>query len=564
MDTLERLATNLSLEERQKMFEKLRALSNLSGESLYPVPPDGKTEPVLSAERQYAKLPWYYRLFYFIAGIFKNKAPHQIFTDAQIGALGRRIDTEYPGFYDYQKGLLLAGFYQLLAALKEDARFFFDALDSSVNRDRGGFYAFLGSLEMPEIHRALEAETEPGGLRGRNPAASESELRQNALRVMEEVFARITEAQRAAMYRNARSLYCLKELSSFLYDRVLLAFGPAGDGQSCSVRVVKELLGNLNNTLFSLRDPPSLALLESLFVFVPQEREAVPGRELQQLLGRAERALANIRNFNRALPLTLILKCGNRDIAYCPRQISGGEDWYTVYRDYWRRYVTARFAEFIKNRRREELGEAYRKFFSGAEPLSLANAAGEGDAEGFPLGAALSLSFLLSFYKLVFVPEINPLLLPVAAEGGFINKENRAEFAGGYNDLAKLGNDIQGLDRKIGAGGVYGERYAQARQDTSSLPVKRRKIQLALEDAEEEGRQIVERARLALGGLVNTVAGIVKKETGGRYESLSNFAQLEAAIPDFSAKLREAGERLKEALKTLDMVAALEAELGRL
>ncbi|MDR0731200.1 MAG: DUF5312 domain-containing protein [Treponema sp.] len=584
MDTLERLATNLPLEERQKMFEKLQALSNLSAESLYPVPANEKTEPALSVEKQYTALPWYYRLFYFILSIFKNKTPRQIYMDAQIGKLGNRIDTEYPGFYDYRKGLLLTDFNRLLTALKEDARFFFDALDISVNRDRGDFYSFLGSLEMPEVHRALETETEPQELRAKNSMIPDSELRQSALRNMEEIFTRITEAQRAAMYRDARSLYCLKELASFLYDRVLLAFS-SGEG-SCSIKVVKEMLGSLNNILFSLREPPSLALLESLFIFILQEQAMVPApgkagngngaagdaasvhavygssRDLQRLLNRAEGALANIRNFNRRLPLTLILKCGNRDISYYPRQISGGEDWYTVYRDYWRRHITARFTDYLKKRRREELGEIYRKFFSGAEILCLANAAGENDAEGFPLSTASSLSFLLSFYKLVFVPEINPLLLPLVAEGGFGSKESRAEFSGGYNDLAKLGIDIQSLDEKIGPDGIYGERYAQARQDMSSLPIKRRKIQLALEDAEEEARQIIERVQLAVNAVVNVMAGIVSGESGGR-DSLSNLTLFEARFPGFLVKLQETAERLKETLSTLDDIAALKAEIER-
>jgi hypothetical protein len=568
MDTLEKLVTSLSLEERRKMFEKLQAQSNLSTETLYPASLANEAEPVLSGDEQYAGLPWYYRLYYFIVGLIKNKAPRQVFIDGQIGKLGRRIDLEYPDFYQYQKGILLAEFYRLLAALKEDARFFFDALDSSVNRDRGCFYSFLGSLEMTDIHRALEAETEPERLRDKNPAIPDAELRQAALRAMEEAFARISEAQRATMYRNARSLYCLKELASFLYDRILLAFSPAEGGQTCSIHLVKDMLGSLNNILFSLREPPSLALLESLFIFILQERSGEPGFDHDQTLGRllhrAENALTNIRNFNRRLPLTLILKCGNQDMAYAPRSISGGEDWYAVYRDYWKRHVNARCAAHIKDRRYRELREAYKNFFRESEPVNLENAAPEEGAEGFPLSSALSLAFLLSFHKLVFLRELNPCLMLIVADGEFLNRENRIEFTGSYNDLARLGTDIQGLDEKIGPQGIYGERYAQVWQDMSSpLPVKRRKIQLVLEDAAEESRRIIERTRIAIGAAVSIITGILKKDPGGRYDSLSNLSQLEAKFPDFQAVLRAAGDRLKETAKILDTVAALEAETAK-
>jgi hypothetical protein len=560
-DLLEKLVSSLSLEERQTMLEKLRALSTLPAESLYPGAAASPPEPAL--EEQYAALPWYYRLYYFIVGIFKNRTSLQLFRDSRIDKLGRRIELEYPQFYDFPQGLLLKEFHRLLAGLKEDARFFFDALDASVNRDRGGFFAFLGSLEMTEIHRRLEEGTEPEKLRAANPAAADGELRQTALRVMEEALAGIAEAQRTLMYRHARSLHCLKELASFLYDRILLAFS-GGEDPTCSAGVVKDMLSSFNNILFSLKDPPSLALLESLFVFILQERSMDAGfdrgQELPRLLNRAEKALVNIKNFNRRLPLTLILQCAYRDTAYRPRQISGGEDWYAVYRDYWRQYINSRFTAYLKDRRRRELGDACKVFFQGAEPLNLKHAAlDEGDG-GFPLNPSPSLSFLLSFYKLVFAPSVNASLMAVLADGEFLLKENHSELAGAYNELIKLGDAIQNFDEKIGDRGIYGERYAQARREMTSLPVKRRKLQLILDDAAEEGRQIIDRARSALNSIAKVLAGILRKDSEGRYDSLSNLSQMEAEIPNFYAILRETGGRLMEALKILDLAAALESE----
>jgi hypothetical protein len=569
MGTLEKLVAGLSLDERQRMLERLKAHSTLSNESLYPSP-EGEAGPALSTADRYAKLPWYYRLYYFILGFFKNRSPRQIFTDAQTGKLGRRIELVYPGVYSYQKEQLGTEFHRLLAALKEDARFFFEALDASVSRDRGCFFSFLGSLEMAAVHRGLETETTPEQLREKNPAVPDAELRQAALRIMEESFAGITEAQRTVMYRHARSLHCLKELASFLYDRVLLAFSPGEGIQTCSIHVVKDMLASLNNILFSLNEPPSLALLESLFIFMLQARFSEPGfdqnQELRRLLNRAERALANIRNFNRHLPLTLILKCGNRDMSYGPRPVSGGEDWYAVYRDYWRRRITAQCAAYIKDRRARELRESYKRFFPGPEvpPLvNLENAAAEGDSGRFPLGLSQSLSFLLSFYTLVFMPDLNAGLALVMTEGEFVNKENLVEFTGRYNDLTKLETDIKTLDEKIGPRGIYGERYTQAWQDMSSLPVKRRKIQLVIDDAQEEARQIIERARTAFGSISAVLEGILNKDSEGRYDTLSNLSQLEAKIPNLPEVLQAAGDRLRDAGLVLDTVTTLEAEIAK-
>jgi hypothetical protein len=231
-----------------------------------------------------------------------------------------------------------------------------------------------------------------------------------------------------------------------------------------------------------------------------------------------------------------------------------------VYRDYWRRHIGDKLSAYAKDRHYRELREAFVEFFAGAEPELLENAAAQGNPNGMPVDGSLSLSFLLGFYNLVFIREINVGLQPIVGDGEFLKRENHAEFAGSFNDLAKMGDDIRSFDAKLSPQGMYGERYAQARQDMSSLPVKRRKIQLVLEDASIEVVQIVERARAAFDRSINIISGILKKDPGGAYDSLSNLPQLEVKHPNLQADLQHIRQRLKETVHILDSIAALEAE----
>jgi hypothetical protein len=561
-DTLDRLATRLSLEERHEFLEKLRA-SSTPAEPLYAAGVEEKDEDS-GLEGQYARLPWYYRLLYLVLSFFKNKPPQALFQDGRIGRLGREIAAGYPQLFDNQRNQLLEGFYDLLETLKTDVRFFFDALDVSVNKDRGSFYAFLGSLEMQDIHRRLEAETAPGYGDGKNPRRSDAEARQFALHVMEDILSGISEDQRHLMYFNARSLFCLKELASFLYDRVLGAFGsePGGKGMVCSIFVVKDMLRALGNILFSLRSPPNLTLLESLFVFILQERSAGPDfdmdQEIKKLLGRAENALGTIREFNRQVPLIPLLRYANRDISLHPKAISGGEDWFAVYRDYWRHHVEEQFAAYVQARRRQEMLKLFDKFFGGAELLTVKNVLSETNPEGMPLPGVFTLSFLLTFHKSVFMARINPVLHPILAEGVFFKRENYAEFSVAYGDLLKLGEDIKKLDARLDPEGEYGKHYALAKQDMSSLPAKRRKIQMALEDASVEFGRILERAREAMKLLISLLAGIAKREPGARYDSLSNLADIEAREPDFINRLVSVIQLFHDALDLLANIDLME------
>jgi hypothetical protein len=562
--TLNRLVSELTLNERVNLLDKLKSQSNLSSEPLYAgIEESGEPDTADLAET-YAKLPWYYRLYYFILSLFKAKNPVKIFEDSRVGKLGRDIETLAPGIYDYQRNNLLAEFCKLITDLKEAARFFYTALDTGVSRDRGSFYAFLGSLEMGEVHNRLETETDPVAIAARLPDAGETELRQTAFRAMEDAISAISESQRNAVYHAVRSLNCLKELSSFLYDRIIMAFGfdNAAAGQVCSANVVLELLETLNNILFSLKEPPPLTLLEALFIFVLEEkgdRNQDISREMRSLLTRAENSLATIRNFNTMVPLTLIVRCAAKNMSLSPKQISGGEDWFAVYREYWKRRIEGRFAEYMRDRRHRDLLSTFRFFLKGTNLKLLDNAVSETNPDGIPIPEAFALSFLLSFHEAVYMPDINKILRPILIDGEFYKRENRTEFTEAYNNLIKLEDDIKRFEGDISPQGEFGKRYSSARADMSSLPIKRRKIQIVIEDASRNAGAIIKRIREACKIQINILNGILKKDDTGKYDTLGNLSVLVAKTSGFMNGLSDSIGKFQQTLKLLDDISVMES-----
>ncbi|MCL2318975.1 MAG: DUF5312 domain-containing protein [Treponema sp.] len=561
-ENFKKLAAGLSMEERQNLLEKLKSQSQLSGEPLYRE--EKAAVPVADMASEYSGLPWYYRLWFFFLSFFKAKAPAEIYADYQVAGLGQAIEERSPGLYDYQKDLLLPAFYRQVERLKTAIRFFYSTLDMSVNQDRGAFFSFLGSLEMPDVHKRLEAETDPGLIVKQHPDTPEMELRQIAFKAMDEGLSLITENYRNAMYSAARSLNCLKGLSSFLFDRLMMAFGfhaPA-NGQACSAAVVRELLVSLNNILVSLRVVPPMPLLESLFVFTLQERTGESGfdmnRELRLLLAKAEESLEVVREFNKQVPLAWIIRCSTRNMSFSPREISGGEDWFVVYRDYWKRRIESLFADYMRDRRRQDLLNSFRYFLKGTSLKILGNTVSESNPDGLPIKGSFGLSFLLTFYSAVFMAHINKLLRPVLIDGEFQKKENRVEFTESYNNLIKLEDDIKKFEREISPTGDYGRRYAQVRQDISPLPVKRRKIQIVLDEAERDAARILDQARAASRSMVNILDGILGRDSRGKYDSLSNLAKLAGKGNQFMTGLDETIQQFQRVLSLLDDIDAME------
>jgi len=559
----DRLVAGLSLDERQNLLDRLKGQSSISNDPLYSK--EEEFAPSADIESEYKNLPWYYHLWYTVLSFFKAKPPVKIFEDRQVAVLGYKIDEKSPGLYNFQKDLLLPAFQRQIIRLKEAARFFYSALDISVNRDKGSFFAFLGSLEMAEIHRRLNAETDPNYIVEKNPDTPEMDLRQIAFRAMDESLAVITDEYRNLMYFDARTLNCLKELSSFLFDRVIMAFGHniLINGEACSASMVRELLESLNNILHSLLVVPPITLLGSLFVFISQERSDEPGfdinREMRGLLIKAEEYIEVIRDFNKQVPLTWIIRCSTRDMAYSPRHISGGEDWFIVYRDYWKRRIETLFSEFMKDRHYRDLLNTFRYFLKGTSLKILGNTQSESNPDGLPIKGAFALSFLLTFYSVVFMPEINKILRPILIDGEFQRKENRSEFAESYNNLIKLEDDIKKFEQDISPMGDYGKRYTQVRQDMSMLPIKRRKIQLVLEDASKDALKIHEQARDASKSMVNILNGILGRDSRGRYDTLTNLTRLAGKGTAFLSGIEETIQQFQRLMSILDDIDAMES-----
>jgi truncated hemoglobin YjbI len=567
-----KLVSGLPMDDRKSFLEKLNAQSNISKQPLHEGQTDSDETNSLGGEKKYTSLPWYTRLFFWILGLFKGKPPLRIFQEHQIAQLGRLIEEQFPGLYDHEQDQLLPAFYEEVSKLKESARFFYDALDQSINRDKGAFYAFLASLEMEDIHRRLSDKTDPKTIAKEYPGAAESELRQIGLRAMEEGIAEISDEQRTVMYYNARTLYCLKELSSFLFDRLLMsfAFKPVRQGKVCSAHLVNNYLRALNNILFSMQECPPMTLLESLFIFILQDRVTEPGfdmdAEMKTLLSQAENALWAIRNFNKNTPLTRILRCAEKDMILSPKVISGGEDWFFLYKDQWRHTVEERLVEYIRKRRHQVLLESFFLFFNGTELRPLKDAASEANPDGFPINGALGLSFLLTFLQVIFLPKLSPVFQPILSHKELYKKENLTEFTENYEGFLKLEERINRYEEDISEEGDLGRRYAAAKMEMSSLSVRRRKIQVVVEEASDGAQQIISQARNHMKVMVNILTilnGIHSNPPEEKYKALLNLMEQTEKGDVFAKGIADAIRKLTEALELMNAINLMEMGKNR-
>jgi hypothetical protein len=266
-----------------------------------------------------------------------------------------------------------------------------------------------------------------------------------------------------------------------------------------------------------------------------------------------------IRNFNKTAPLNRILRCAEKDMGIVPAMISGGEDWFSMYKEYWRHTVEELFNDYTRNHRRRELMSEFAGFFKGAELQPISGAESEASPAGIPFKGAFCLAFLRTFHSVLFLPQLNLVLRPILIDGEFFKKENLTEFTESYDELYKSDEVIRRFEGDISSSGNLGKQYAAAKIDMSSLSVKRHKIQLVENEVADEAKKIIDQIRDAITLMTKVLGGILTKAPDGKFDTLANLADMSGKTDAFTAGVSNVIRTLSKTLDLMDKINAMEA-----
>jgi hypothetical protein len=561
------LVAQLSADERNALLERIKAAAPVSLEPLYsassaPSPPGVPPKP--------EDMGLMTRVILFLRGLFSGKSRDELMREDELRQIARKIELNFAGVIDRRRGLLLGVVAEELRGLRDAARFFYDALDRSVERDRPAFYAFLGSLELPATHDRLVTEARPSEIAAAmieaRGGADESAVRSMALSTFDSAFADISDKGRKSMYEDLRSILFLKRLSGFLFERLIGMFreGVASDsGIAASILEARDLLLDLGDIIFSMSEAPSIELMEAIFMFAERDELGKIDDDAAVLLGsdlkKAEAALDRIRSFNSRLPLVELLRLASANPEYLPKDLPGGEDWLAIYKAYWRDRIEAELDEWRSEHRNKQLVEEIASFVGEPGPGTFAHISREESEFAPALRHDIALTFLDAFYRGPFLRELNRPLKIVLVEGEFYRKDNRIEFTDAYDALLRLPELLSALDARLGPEGELGAAWSAALKEMGPASSRRRKMQGVSRVAEEEAERVIRREGAALGTLVSIIQGFLKGEAGGRYDSLANISYIDGkANKEFLRSLGRAKDRCEKGLSLLAELSGLD------
>jgi hypothetical protein len=537
------LASEMSDEERSALLERIRgSVAKALGDAPPVLASEGPELPEPEEELKHAG--FIAKLILKIRSIFTGKSPIELLNADLRKRLMVRVELLRPSAMNLRKGLLLEPFMREIEELRDSARYFHLMLDKALLKEKEAFYAYLCGLEFEEAHARLVSASDAAALAELNTGIREQELKAMLESGLDEAFGAIPPEGAKAMDENVRALTGLQRIAAVPYDRILAAFSRSAEERQkvASAQALLPQLKSLAEACAWLPLLPSPHLVQSLFLFHLQDEAAqTRGKdELEASLKKASAALSCIDRFVAGFPIRDLVRCVSGDMAWRAPPQPGPDDWLSSYKAHFRARADASYAAWLAERKRAALIGDMRAL-TGHEALpAFANIRVDPGENDIPVKRRNSLVFLLAVAS---SPKLMPLFKPLKIllmEGEFFKKDNRAEFVEAYNELLRLPEALKALDAKLGPEGEYGKAWARARDEVASLQARRAKVSGISHDIDAEAGKIVDRAAKAFESLSGIIRGVLRLESGGRYESIANFATIDGRANEvFMAHMAE-------------------------
>lgn len=563
------LVRTLDEGERRDMLLKISKSGAVSSDPLFP--PDTQARAREDVEDPFKSLGFLAKLWVTVRAFFSGVPKSDVLRRDEVKSIAKGIVSRFPGLFDPAEQSLLEPFLNEAQKLKRSAYAIKAMYEGSIGADRGSFYGLLGSLEMPEVHRALVERTDPGIVFESNPLLEDAEVRRIVLAALDEILSGTDDDARNRIYFDVRAMHFLNRIAEFPFERLLAFFEKRKDGsRACPAGVVADRLAELANVLYSMAEAPPPVLLEAIILYCKRNEldgeDASVESRVREELQKLDASLVAIRDFNARVPLHDIVRVVRSDPGWGASELPGGEDWFSAYRQFWKDRVDSKVAAFKATREAARLARQIAEYVGGRDRwVFLAGTDGKRiPGDEVPASRLESaLAFLYDFDRYLFGGELQRPLKTILLEGQFYKKENRSDFVEAYNALLSMRESVTNLEAKLRPSGEYGQAYAQARGEVISIPLKRHRIQAIMQSVDDEASQIAQAARTALEALVAILGGILKGGFGERFDSLSNLSRIGGkSNEEFVRSVSVSKDRIEQGLTILRALEAARVVLA--
>lgn len=525
----DRLAREISRDERRNLLQKIGETQDLTEEPMRMNDASGN-KPVL-LDREFADLSFLARLRIILTGFFTGVGRNKATEEYLLHKLQRKVEKAAPGLIDYHRELVSPKMYQYIANLRSAMEVFKRPLRRAMEGDKPDFYALLGKLEFEDIQVRLETEPNPERLANLSSEAMPVEIKRQMDSIFESILDDIVPDRRRRMRAHTTALARLRTLVRFPYDKILNLFPPGehGPSGSASIRQLKMPLLELGDALYAFQSPPSTTLLETMFLFELQDSIADDdGRlemELTERMDKAAAALDIVRKVNSEVPWINLLKTLAEDLQYAPSPVGGGEDWFRVFKTFWKERLGIRFRVWSDRKRMSELLRGLTVLWGLDLIPMVPGYRGVEYPENIQPRHEASFAAARALFLEVFQGRLYHGLNLIKIDGKFYKKDNRREYDEVFGRFLKLPDKIRSFETRLRPDGEFGIRHSELRREASAGEDTVERLRDFVLQLNRESQNIVIPMIGDLAAMSRLLKGVLDGN-GGVYDTLSNMPEI--------------------------------------
>lgn len=563
-NSFDQLVAGITPEERKFLLDKISGAGADASSQTMQAPIDDadasgdlqtrlKTESVI------------YRFFLWLRSFFTKNSSEEIYNQDLIGDLARKINRTHPGIIDFSHGLLKSLFYEKLKELKSCSDFFKPYI-AVMNDNPGEFYVFLSSFIAPEISDQINSSADPYSI----PFDREvtAELRTSLIRKMDSVLKTINPDSRKNLYTSIKSLEWLRQLTELPYIHLIAQFTAiVTDSYTCPLTNAQADFPAFTRVLINGM-PIQNEALEALFLF-PQKKNAKNvalnsdiEKALNDFIAKSVSTLSMIQMFITTVPMRSLSRVVFCDYEWQPSEFGGGEDWFSKYREEWKRIFDERWEAWLRDRKKNQLASVLNTNFGLDEFPELPFRPWAELWGGIPFHCEMTAGFLAWFKKNMYqdaVSILNVLLL----EGVFINNENRAELSEALNSFSDVNSRVDTFVETLSPHGTIGMAFDQLASSNMRSLKGQAKVDSIMLTAETDIHEMDVTFCRDCRSIELVLHGILDEDKDSHHDSLQNLMTIRGHDNGaFREKLSSARLVLKNAQSLLAEIEPLDLPRG--
>ena len=559
----DRLASDLTVKERKDLLNKVNPadieiqIPNDSALTDKKLEKERQEEKKKGLEVQFKKEPFLKKIIVWVKSFILNISVEEVYNNAVIGNLARRIEVLYPGLIDFKHRTICNGIYKELMQLQMSQDFFNNTL--RINEvDAGVFYYLLCLHFFPEFTDSIKKACDPFQNGVSKPMGPDA--RNVFLNKIDEVFSSMSADIKNKMSAVSQSYEWIKMFSKLPVPAMINKFAVNGDDRSCMFSQLKFEYSEFTKILcakIKITDefvPALFAATSELNDLWKMADFSFSSDDVSKVIENASVEISNVVMFANKYPLRELGKIINENSLFMPDLYSPGDGWLTKLREEWRIVFDQRWRLWNREFKKEEVKKKMKLFFGLNDFQKFPYHPWKKYENEFPFRYDLSLGFVNFYLKQEYLKYASILNI-ITLEGDFQIKENRHEFTDLVADYNEVMDKLDVLVSQVALGGEFGSEFLRYENSPKSGASKE-KLKVVINEIEESAQYILEVFLNSAHKFENLVSAMLGEYSTAYYGPLVNLNKIMGRDNvEFREKLSKFSHSIKYAY---DIMNALE------